>query len=184
MGALTTQASPRRARQSAVVAVLPIVTCDVDSDPYRAFFRAPPFISIGASASVSGSVRVAMPRNVRKRTGRMACRAALGRNRLQPGVSPVIRGLRLHLKRPDVARRVAGARFAALVSSCRTLLRGRWEVFVRPHRPLIAFFLTTGRIVASRPGLARGIPIAERIERIGGDRDRGKIRKAASDPPV
>ncbi len=43
LGALTTQASPRRARQSAVAAVLQIGTCDVDSTPYRAFFRAPPY---------------------------------------------------------------------------------------------------------------------------------------------
>ena len=33
--ALTTQASPRRARQSALVAVLPIVTCDVATPPHR-----------------------------------------------------------------------------------------------------------------------------------------------------
>jgi len=35
LGALTTQASPRRARQSALVAVLPIVTCDVAAPPHR-----------------------------------------------------------------------------------------------------------------------------------------------------
>ena len=38
----TRQASPRRARQSAVVAVLRIVTCDVDYAPHRAFFPRPP----------------------------------------------------------------------------------------------------------------------------------------------
>ncbi len=37
----TRQASPRRARQSEVIAVLPIVTCDVDSAPHRAFSPRP-----------------------------------------------------------------------------------------------------------------------------------------------
>ncbi len=195
LGALTTQASPRRARQSAVVAVLPIVTCDVDSDPYRAFFRAPPFISSGekawhqstppqdssrqreperrspaqsagkaersdrraredygwgwaggitkpdqlplspttphhirgsVSVSVNASIGVAIRRNVRKGTGRTAYRSALGRNRLQARVSPVIanRRLRLHLKRRHVAHRAAAAWLAALVFLQFTCNRG------------------------------------------------------------
>ena len=81
----TRQAEPRRARQSVVVAVLRIVTCDVDSAPYRGFFRAPPFLSnyvkgrprnttlktAGGSASPKGEAR-------RERAGkakRSECRA-------------------------------------------------------------------------------------------------------------
>ena len=45
LGAGSRQAEPRRARQSGVVAVLRIVTCDVDFAPHRGFFRAPPLIS-------------------------------------------------------------------------------------------------------------------------------------------
>ena len=73
LGAWTTQASPRRARQSVVVAVLRIVTCDVDSAPYRAFFRAPPYgdrttylpKTAGGSASPKGEAR-----RQRRRQGR------------------------------------------------------------------------------------------------------------------
>ena len=48
----TRQASPRRARQSAVAAVLQIGTCDVDSDPHRAFFQRPSIhIQVRSSAA-------------------------------------------------------------------------------------------------------------------------------------
>ena len=88
LGALTTQASPRRARQSAVAAVLQIGTCDVDSTPYRAFFRAPPYGDMSNRVPPYGAIQTSSRKPpLPKETGRTTFQN--GRRQREPeGRSP------------------------------------------------------------------------------------------------
>ena len=132
LGAGTRQAEPRRARQSVVVAVLRIVTCDVDSTPYRGFFRAPPFISSYAKGRPRSPARTRRQGGA-KRTPRLIAGLGKRARRGAPSNGSACKSGRMHLGAGTRQAEPRPARQSVVVAVLRIVT---WGVDSAPHRAL------------------------------------------------